>query len=50
MSKDSSKFDNEFSKLSTEDVYFISQVEKRINEHHNPPVCLIAYDKDDQDK
>ena len=45
MSTDSDKFDNEFSNLSTEDIYFIRQVEKRINEHHDVPVCLIAYDK-----
>lgn len=50
MSNDSTKFDNEFSHLSTEDVVFIRQVEQRINEHHNPPVCLIAYDKQDKNK
>ncbi|EKQ54291.1 MULTISPECIES: hypothetical protein [unclassified Clostridium] len=50
MSNDNEKFDNEFSDLSTEDVFFLRQVEKRINEHHNPPVCLIAYDKQNEDK
>ncbi|WP_196244856.1 hypothetical protein [Clostridium beijerinckii] len=50
MSSDSNKFDNEFSDLSTEDIYFIRQIEKRINEHHNPPVCLIAYDKQNEGK
>ncbi|WP_179208005.1 hypothetical protein [Clostridium diolis] len=50
MNNDSNKFDNQFSDLSTEDIYFIRQMENRINEHHNPPVCLIAYDKDTEDK
>lgn len=39
------KLENEFSNLSTEDLTFIRETEQRINEHHNPPIYLIAYDK-----
>ena len=40
--------ENAFSNLSTEDITFIRETEKRINEHHNPPIYLIAYDKNHQ--
>lgn len=43
---ESNKLENEFSNLSAEDITFIRETEKRINEHHNPAIYLIAYDKE----
>jgi hypothetical protein len=42
---ENNKLENDFSNLSIEDITFIRETEKQINEHHNPPIYLIAYDK-----